>query len=568
MAFSSSPFSRAHAQKLNDQVSQSGSLRPRRAKARSALWRLASGSWVAAALACASLALPSAGHAALSQPGTLRTIPDATLAAAVLPPGNPPNTPVPGGSAYAANCSDVVQLPPFVASASSPDGGGYWLAGADGGVFGFGDAAYQGSVPGLGVHVGNIVAMAPTPDGGGYWIVGSDGGVFSFGDATYHGSVPALGIHVNDIVGIAPSAGGAGYWIVGSDGGVFSFGNAQFHGAAAGTGLKAPIVSIAAVPGGGGYWLAGSDGGVFSYGNAGFYGSAGNVDLKRPVVSISAVPGGGGYWLVGSDGGVFSYGNAGFYGSTGNMSLSRPIVSITPTPGGGGYWLVGSDGGVFSFGAARFAGSIPPELLQIAPPTQCDQEWLAAIDSGRQAEGIGPMSLPSNWNALSPGEQIFVASNLERTARGEPPAVGLANVLNVDAQQGAQSVSDPGLAPSFGGYPVANGGPGGQFQEAGIWAADSQNQGVLEAVWAWMYDDGPGGMNWSCPSSGGSGCWTHRDIILGQYTGTSDSATMMGVGWAPGAGGWAVSETAILADFSGPLPPESFAWSQEAPYIG
>ena len=27
------------------------------------------------------------------------------------------------------------------------------------------------------------VAMAPTPDGGGYWLVGLDGGVFSFGNA-------------------------------------------------------------------------------------------------------------------------------------------------------------------------------------------------------------------------------------------------------------------------------------------------------------------------------------------------------------------------------------------------
>jgi len=30
--------------------------------------------------------------------------------------------------------------------------------------------------------------MASTPDGGGYWLVGADGGVFAFGDARFDGS--------------------------------------------------------------------------------------------------------------------------------------------------------------------------------------------------------------------------------------------------------------------------------------------------------------------------------------------------------------------------------------------
>ena len=34
-----------------------------------------------------------------------------------------------------------------------------------------------------------IVGMAPTPDGGGYWMVASDGGVFAFGDAAFEGSL-------------------------------------------------------------------------------------------------------------------------------------------------------------------------------------------------------------------------------------------------------------------------------------------------------------------------------------------------------------------------------------------
>jgi hypothetical protein len=30
--------------------------------------------------------------------------------------------------------------------------------------------------------------MVPTADGGGYWLVAADGGVFSYGDATFEGS--------------------------------------------------------------------------------------------------------------------------------------------------------------------------------------------------------------------------------------------------------------------------------------------------------------------------------------------------------------------------------------------
>jgi hypothetical protein len=34
-------------------------------------------------------------------------------------------------------------------------------------------------------------------------MVGNDGGVFAFGDAGFVGSVPGLGIHVHDIVAFA-----------------------------------------------------------------------------------------------------------------------------------------------------------------------------------------------------------------------------------------------------------------------------------------------------------------------------------------------------------------------------
>ena len=69
--------------------------------------------------------------------------------------------------------------------------------GADGGMFSF-DAPYEGSTGAL-VLDRAVVAMAPTPDGGGYWLVGADGGVYALGDALYQGSVavaPLAGLTV------------------------------------------------------------------------------------------------------------------------------------------------------------------------------------------------------------------------------------------------------------------------------------------------------------------------------------------------------------------------------------
>ena len=37
-----------------------------------------------------------------------------------------------------------------------------------------------------------IVQLRAMPSGQGYWLVGADGGVFAFGDAVQHGSLPAL----------------------------------------------------------------------------------------------------------------------------------------------------------------------------------------------------------------------------------------------------------------------------------------------------------------------------------------------------------------------------------------
>src|SRR6185437_2433962 len=90
---------------------------------------------------------------------------------------------------------------PIVGMASTPDGGGYWLVAADGGIFAFGDAAFYGSMGGLPLNQ-PIVGMAATPDGRGYWLVAADGGLFAFGDAAFHGSMGGQPLN-QPVVGLA-----------------------------------------------------------------------------------------------------------------------------------------------------------------------------------------------------------------------------------------------------------------------------------------------------------------------------------------------------------------------------
>ena len=85
--------------------------------------------------------------------------------------------------------------------------------------------------------------MAASPTGHGYWLVAADGGVFTYGDATFQGSAGSLKLN-EPIVGMAATSDGGGYWLVAADGGIFSYGDAAFHGSTGGIALAAPIVGM------------------------------------------------------------------------------------------------------------------------------------------------------------------------------------------------------------------------------------------------------------------------------------------------------------------------------------
>jgi len=135
----------------------------------------------------------------------------------------------------------------------------------------------------------------------------------------------------------------------------------------------------------------------------------------------------------------------------------------------------------------------------------CLTAELAAIDHGRAVEGRPPISINvAGFAALSPSEQVFALTNLERTSRALTPVSALTAQLDAVAEIGAANSVDPALV----GWTLSG--------SRSVTAWGSNWAGGLDVVGAdyfWMYDDGVG-HNIGCPTSTAPGCWAHRDNIL------------------------------------------------------
>ena len=155
---------------------------------------------------------------------------------------------------------------PVFSMAATASGRGYWLVARDGGVFSFGDARFYGST-------GNLVLNQPiegittSPTGHGYRMVARDGGVFSFGDVAFYGSLPGLGLHVADVVGMAPTPTNRGYWIARSNGSVYGFGDARNVGSYA-QAAHDPVTAIFSTGKAQGYRLVTQSGRTIPFGDA------------------------------------------------------------------------------------------------------------------------------------------------------------------------------------------------------------------------------------------------------------------------------------------------------------
>jgi hypothetical protein len=217
-----------------------------------------------------------------------------------------------------------------VSLAASPAGHGYWMVGADGGVFAFGDAPF------LGAPVGQLrspaVHLEPTPTGKGYWVLSAGGEVAPFGDAVFLGQTFPLPLAA---VGLATTPSGRGYWIATADARVLPFGDAVLQTLTGGPSTDA-VSSVA----------AGATGGAAGSGPSGA-----SPRSTAPTVAIAASPDGKGYWLLARDGGVFSFGVP-FHGSVPDRQAYARAVELRATNSGAGYYVAGGDGAVFAFGDA------------------------------------------------------------------------------------------------------------------------------------------------------------------------------------------------------------------------
>ena len=276
---------------------------------------------------------------------------------------------------------------------STPSGAGYWLAYADGTIYGTGKADRNGGRYGdpwdYGVSLnGPIVGGAATPSGRGYWVDASDGGVFAYCDARYYGSMGAA--HLNrPVVSMSATKTGKGYWLVAGDGGVFSFGDARFFGSTANLALDQPIVGITASASGPGYRLVARDGGIFTFGGAHFFGSLPGIGVQvTDVVGMASTPTHGGYWIARADGKVYAFGNA---RSFGNFAASPcdPVAAIFANPRVQGYRLVTVSGATIPFGNAP-AGGHPIRTSFPCPPANQPPLQGGTLTLGGQ---IGPLQL-------------------------------------------------------------------------------------------------------------------------------------------------------------------------------
>jgi hypothetical protein len=160
----------------------------------------------------------------------------------------------------------------------------------------------------------------------------------------------------------------------------------------------------------------------------------------------------------------------------------------------------------------------------------CISSALADINAARAAEGVPPMTLPSNFASMTVPVQLLNLANLERVDRGLSPILGLSVALDRDAQAAAAEDRDPMPTDFYGNEATSN------------WAAGYPS--ALEADFEWMYDDGLGSANLDCTASDRTGCWGHRNDILWHFS----APVAMGAGYATAQYGPSMTELFVGGD--------------------
>jgi hypothetical protein len=205
--------------------------------------------------------------------------------------------------------------------------------------------------------------------------------------------------------------------------------------------------------------------------------------------------------------------------------------------------------------------NIAPSPNYLAPCEQAGFESAPCLSAAGQAtaaararEGLGALSLPSDFAGLTPGEQQFVLIDIERVDRGLAPVVGMVEALNQDAQSAAAGNADP--------TPTSVPPGVGVLRWVSNWA---QAAGPMGANYQWMYEDGAGSGNLSCTAGGAGGCWGHRDNELGFSSATvasSHGVLVMGAAEATVAGDSPWTSDAVLMALVSGSPAYTYTWAQ------
>jgi len=190
-------------------------------------------------------------------------------------------------------------------------------------------------------------------------------------------------------------------------------------------------------------------------------------------------------------------------------------------------------------------------VLGLADTRTCTQYVVSAINRAQALEHVRAIVLPTNYYRLGVAEQLFVLANLERITHHVAPLVGLVAPLDRIATVAARRAQDPS----------ANG-----VSFASIWAGGESNP--ADAMFGWMYDDGWGGSkgatsNFACVNATSSGCWGHRDNILGAEFGARCATCVAGAGYATSSleHAWPTSYAMIFED--GPGRATVFTWNRD-----
>lgn len=199
----------------------------------------------------------------------------------------------------------------------------------------------------------------------------------------------------------------------------------------------------------------------------------------------------------------------------------------------------------------------------VSDTSTCNAAIFKAINAARTSIGVAnvrPSFSLSAFDALNNDEQIFTIANMERAARGLSPISGLTAQLNAVALSAAKAQRDPSTS-----LPLRLTGGGEAYYYGSNFAEGTANG--TGADYFWMYDDGLDSPNADCTTSHLSGCWAHRENILGPYHSAAycphGSKIHMVMGAAEVTTGilYSPAITELFVNDCGAKPTVDFTWS-------